>query len=223
MKAKRRSVSDVFRKGRIAKKEEIGIGITDPQHWFFKNTIIEACAKTGYIEGEVASYLISNHFGGTVIPETMYRTIGKTKYSLQKWIKKAQMGKQSDKHGTAQCSKRYKEMRLWDFLFGNSDRHDSNWIVVGNGKVWAIDNGFTFGGGWSRALYFEDVKELCEEIEEAIDSMSKRFIDRFNKIASTPIVELIKISEDNINEEKAKILKERARMVRKYSERKAIK
>lgn len=46
-----------------------------------------------------------------------------------------------------------------DWIIGNDDRHDGNWLVDGDGKLWAIDHGHAgwdqegWGGyGWARRL-----------------------------------------------------------------------
>lgn len=34
-----------------------------------------------------------------------------------------------------------------DYLIGNTDRHGNNWLITESGKIWSIDNGYTFPNG----------------------------------------------------------------------------
>ena len=203
-------ILDVLRNGAIRKTDDIGIGITNPQYIKFSNTPIEAIGKTRYIKGEIASYRISSKFGGTVIPETTGRSIGKVEYSMQRWIKNAKTADlvPTQAWETVQKGKTYKEMQIWDYLFGQSDRHASNWMVAGKNRVWAIDNGFTFNAG-----NYAREAGLIQDLSLAKRGLPEGFLNNIAKIAKTKADDLVKISGNNITQMEANELIRRATAV----------
>ncbi len=92
-------------------------------------------AKSPYRER--AAYLVAKILGfRTLVPPTALHILDGEVVSIQKWVK-----------GTKPSiyARKPDRLLLFDYIIGNSDRHAGNWFKKGrSGKVWAIDNAYSF-------------------------------------------------------------------------------
>ena len=124
---------------------------------------------------ELAAYIISKQLGLNIIPATVLRSIGISKTglkprdelregTLQLWIENSYVEYDMGKNGIeypgdlAMRSQQLKEIRIFDCIIGNVDRHAGNLIIDFNprykdpaseqepflGKIWAIDHSKAF-------------------------------------------------------------------------------
>lgn len=121
-----------------------GSGVFKPKSGELANLRTEV--KTGtFYKRERAAYLIDKFLGFDLVPPTVIRKIDKEIGSVQQFIKKA-------KTYTELNSKKRKKikneemMKLWlfDFIIWNSDRSSNNFMIRED-KIYAIDNGLSFG------------------------------------------------------------------------------
>ncbi len=85
---------------------------------------------------ERAAYLIANMIGlRDLVPPTALHTLDGKVVSIQKWV--------SGRKPTP-MDRQPKELLLFDYIIANTDRHQWNWFTRTNGKVWAIDNAYSF-------------------------------------------------------------------------------
>ena len=87
---------------------------------------------------ERAAYLISKMIGfRDLVPPTSLHTLDGKVVSIQKWVK----------GGLPPNYDKPNDLKLFDYIIANTDRHRNNWFTRPNGKVWAIDNAYSFNSG----------------------------------------------------------------------------
>ena len=87
---------------------------------------------------ERAAYLIANMIGlRDLVPPTALHTLDGKVVSIQKWVR----GGQPSSYDMPN------DLRLFDYIIDNTERHTLNWLTRPNGKVWAIDNAYSFNSG----------------------------------------------------------------------------
>lgn len=117
--------------------------------------------EMGSAESEILAYELSKSLGWDLVPETIPYTHEGQNGSLQKWVDDAETAFMYDGPGLRGLGKpkpdgpRYQEdfdrMSVLDDLLDNGDRHSGNWLV-GKDRLWAIDNGGSFGAGWGGGM-----------------------------------------------------------------------
>lgn len=105
---------------------------------------------------EVLSYDIADTIGYDFVPETTYRKTdpdaNSDPGSIQRWVHDAKTLAEHVPYGTAKQAAAFMrgsehyatQMVAFDYLMGNTDRHDGNILIDEDGKMWAIDNGLCF-------------------------------------------------------------------------------
>ncbi|MEB2308973.1 MAG: hypothetical protein OZ917_06685 [Candidatus Brocadiaceae bacterium] len=93
---------------------------------------------------EAIVYQIDKIVGLGAVPKTMVidDMIDNVRYdgSVQEWIKGAKDGYQIERF-TYEEKKIFEQLKIFDFVIGNSDRHLGNVLFTGDDKLHAIDNG----------------------------------------------------------------------------------
>ncbi len=94
---------------------------------------------------EVAAYRVADDLGmGGLVPETSTRDVGDQYGSVQQYVPHALTGRElppEQRYGKDGDSER---LAVLDFLIGNTDRHEGNWLVSADGKLTGIDHGMSF-------------------------------------------------------------------------------
>ncbi|MBS4169220.1 hypothetical protein [Parachlamydia sp. AcF125] len=117
---------------------------------FYLNT-----KKLAQSKSEAAAFEISQFLGFQVVPGARVVKLGKKTGTMQRFLDGYQEARKvkylfNDKANfTEQGWRQFQEMTLCDFLIGNFDRHDDNWLIKVNeeGKIHdikAIDNAHSF-------------------------------------------------------------------------------
>jgi phage portal protein BeeE len=100
-----------------------------------------------YYKREAVAYNIAKSVGmDDLVPETVIRDVDGKQGSCQKFVDKAEVAFRSgDKKWDGQEDSA--RIAAYDFITGNLDRHEGNWLVQKNGKIALIDHGLTLPNG----------------------------------------------------------------------------
>lgn len=108
-------------------------------------------------ERELLAYDLDRVMGFDLVPPTAGREVNKIGFgSVQAWVR-APLAVEWVKKGYDY--KRHSEnpwfhrLAAFDFVCGSIDRHAANWIMDGEGRVYAIDNGYQFVKGDDRKFF----------------------------------------------------------------------
>jgi len=123
--------------------EDDGAGVFKPREG--ERVVRDEVEAGTYYKRERAAYLMDRFLGFGMVPPTVIRQIKGKVGSFQEFIPEAL-------NGHMITALEYKKMeqtefrRLWilDYILWNSDRHRGNFLYK-DGKIYAIDNGLTFG------------------------------------------------------------------------------
>jgi len=81
---------------------------------------------------ERAAYLVDRMLNLKLVPPTVLLLFDGKVVSAQRWV-----------NGNRPSYAEPAIIVVFDYIIANSDRHDENWLIE-NGKVWAIDNAYSF-------------------------------------------------------------------------------
>lgn len=96
---------------------------------------------------ERAAYLVSKMLKLDLVPSTVLFVVNGKVASAMKWIDEGERPDfKIDKPP---------ELHAFDYIIGDGDRHNGNWLVEPDGRVWAIDNALSFGTYTSGYSYDE--------------------------------------------------------------------
>ena len=123
-----------------------------------------------YFRRERAAYLLDRFLGFDLVPPTVVREIDGEVGSFQQFIPDAKTVIQLEPSELNEVALKQQRIKLWifDYIIYNSDRHLGNFLVK-DGKVYAIDNGLSFGDDIGVKGYFFDAPiplEMVEGIEK---------------------------------------------------------
>jgi len=115
-----------------------------------------------YYRREGAAYAVAKILGlDDLVPPTTVREIGGNVGSIQEFIPRAKNARHFDAaqkyDGREDCTR----AAAFDYVTGNTDRHDNNWMVGEDGKLILIDNGLTFPnrhGGYANYDLFDEMR-----------------------------------------------------------------
>lgn len=125
----------------------------------FKPASGEMHARTGVGAGnqyhrEVATSVVADILGlGHMVPKTTYRDHNGEVGSIQHWVDgttKPRRVSFMDRYGSPEHTA---HAGVLDYLTGQSDRHEGNWLVGDNGKIHLIDNGNAFPRSYHDETY----------------------------------------------------------------------
>lgn len=161
----------------------IGMGCSNPILAKLESGI-KAVVKDDCIDKEVGAYILDCVLGFNLVPVTIFREYNSpirskekygsnTSYSFQHFINnaknyyaiKSEVGHK--KHIQTQLHKMY----IFDYLLGNDDRHENNFLVDDNEKVWAIDNGYAFELGNSNFCSDDSYGEITISFNDIVSNM----------------------------------------------------
>lgn len=133
-----------------------------------------------YYKRERAAYLVDQFLGFGLVPPTVIREIGDKVGSVQEFVSNFTDGfdyrcelswRGNDDEKNKLWKKDLAVLRLFDMLIANSDRHEGN-VIVKDGRVIAIDHGFSFDHRDSLRLYFE-FQEVPRKIIQKVNKLRK--------------------------------------------------
>lgn len=120
---------------------------------------------------ERAAYVVDKFLNLNFVPATVLRNIGGETGSFQEFITHAKTGIEISDNKIPQ--EQLKELRFFDFLIGNGDRHDRNFLIKGK-KIFAIDHHSSFWPGkWGYKRYEILGENIPPRLKDAISSFSK--------------------------------------------------
>ncbi len=130
------------------------------------------------VRSEVATYLLDQSLGFSIVPITIERALDGKTGSLQFFIKD---GIRADEKGSPPLSL---ELSILDFLIANTDRHNENYLILPSGKQIAIDHGYSFDFS-STLPEVGEIKPLQDQIRAA--SNSSFFIERLKALKESEL------------------------------------
>jgi len=142
-KKESRLLRGVLNKVLFVELKDDGAGIFKPKSGEHEGLRKVVQAGT-YFRRERAAYLVDRFLGFGLIPPTVIREIDGEIGSMQQFIPDAKTEYQVSKDELAGDSSQQQLMKLWilDYIICSSDRKDN---LFKDGKIWAIDNGLSFG------------------------------------------------------------------------------
>lgn len=99
--------------------------------------------KRFFLSRERAAYLISRFLGFDFVPPTVVKVVNGKEGSLQEFVEDAQVGNEIEYEARRALSDEMSKLGIFDSLIDNWDRHGGNYLVK-DGRVFAIDHGYTF-------------------------------------------------------------------------------
>jgi hypothetical protein len=107
------------------------------------NPIRETIANRGMslAQREVAAYEVSQILGLNNVPPTAMREVNGRTGMVQQFVPGAT---DFANHGGGTNVRDHFDMAVLDVVIGNTDRHQGNGIIDPQGKMWAIDHGYSF-------------------------------------------------------------------------------
>jgi len=109
---------------------------------------------------ERAAYIINEMLGLGLVPSTILHLVDGEVVSAMKWVR-----------GKRPCQPQPPLLEMFDYLICNTDRHGGNWLVKPSGRVWAIDNAYSFRD-YRYADDFDYV-ELPTKIKQKMQDVAK--------------------------------------------------
>jgi len=172
------------------KLRDDGSIVFKPKEGEFDNLRI-AAKKGTYYRRERASYIVDRFFELDMVSTTTIKEIGGEVGSAQRFIEDAKEFCEID----YECKQRYRseiaKLFIFDYIIWNSDRHSSNFLVK-EGKLYAIDNGLSFGKDKFKPFELDGSFDFKED-----------FISKINEIAKNDkILDIMRLSlEEHLSEE----------------------
>lgn len=162
-----------------------------------------------YLNRERAAYIVDRFLGLDLVPPTVLREIDGKIGSFQRFVADAVPAWGIPYGEFTKHIMRQQLMKLWifDYIIHNSDRHGGNFLIrPGENKLYAIDNGLSFGNDrWApyrdffddpipleiaesigKFLSWKEGKKICEDLlRELLDSVEvEHCMRRIEKIGS---------------------------------------
>ncbi len=143
--------------GRPSANQTALLTLANGQQGIFKPFAGERRLRNGidaetYWRREVGASDVARILGfSDLVPPTSFREHGGKQGSLQQFVPNSPEAQTLPDHLMYDGDEDASRAAVFDYLLGNSDRHDGNWLV-NNGKLVLIDNGLSF----PHSVYFED-------------------------------------------------------------------
>ena len=138
-----RDVEQVLLNGKVQKIKILSEGSTEPVQVSVAGKYTGVFKEDSGAHFEVAAYLIDRLLGLNLIPPTVMRRVNGKLGSLQFFVEGGQ-----NPYVTGGAPSQ--EMKMLDYLIGNTDRTGKNYLVLPGGRQVAIDHGLAFRVGFSR-------------------------------------------------------------------------
>ncbi len=154
------SLEESLRTAKIAKIDDIGIGVTKPKRAYFAagGPVASASWKplrpgryNGYWESyksEIAAYELDKVLGMDMVPPTVERTVSGEPGAATIWVAPVRMFKVGENTASipnrANWDRQVRKMKLFDNLIHNPDRNAGNLLIDPSGNLILIDHSRAF-------------------------------------------------------------------------------
>lgn len=127
---------------------------------------------------DVLTYELSRTLGFHLVPVTVLRPYKNSVASLQVMIRDSKPGNESFIFNDYQDQK----LHILDYLTGQLDRHQGNWLIAPGGRVVAIDNDIMYGND----MYAHARQKLGPDVSsdhppQKLSSENRRAVERFER------------------------------------------
>jgi hypothetical protein len=100
--------------------------------------------------GELAAYQLNRLLGMNNLPPVVKRSVGGYPGSLQLWLEESiseydRISRKTSPPNAGEFDRQVNDMRVFDNLVNNTDRHAKNQLIDKRWKLWLIDHTRTFG------------------------------------------------------------------------------
>ncbi len=219
-------IEELLRTADVIERQELPIGVTDPQLLTLEKDGIKVHAVFRYVDTvhsnvrmadgrtrtnlkdschfETAAYALSSHLGLDVVPPVITRRIGTDNGTLQIWLYDALMEGERAEQGLRPPDgmawrRQVQQMYAFDALIGNDDRTQQNILIDQDFKIWLIDH--------TRAFYrYADMANL-----EKVNYVERGFWEGLQSLDETAATEVL--GEYLTSSEIAVLLERRDRVV----------
>ncbi|HXY41485.1 MAG TPA: hypothetical protein VEQ10_17545 [Vicinamibacteria bacterium] len=152
-------VEEYLRTAPIEREEKVPVGVTHPEHVFFRpgGPVAGAVVKhlppgrrSGFFESyksEIAAYQLDRLLGLGMVPVTVERRVGPDFASVQEWVEGCRLLKDVDQKSCPrpqEWAKQVCRQRMFDNLTANIDRNAGNLLIDGEWNLILIDHSRAF-------------------------------------------------------------------------------
>ncbi len=135
---------------------------------------------------ERAAYIVNNMLNLKLVPPTVLSLVDGKVVSAMKWVR-----------GSRPHGEKPVKLAVFDYIIANGDRHYGNWLITPSGRVWAIDNAYTFGNLYVDAFYYREalpptVKRKLREALKNKEEFHRQLDSLVGRRQVTAIVKRIK-------------------------------
>ncbi len=153
------AIEQYLRTAPIQREESVPVGVTHPEHVFFRPGGLVAGAvvkhlptgrRSGFFESyksEIAAYELDRLLGLGMVPVTVERRVGPEFASVQMWVEGCHQLKDVDQSTCPrpqEWAKQVCRQRVFDNLIANIDRNTGNLLIDGEWQLILIDHSRAF-------------------------------------------------------------------------------
>jgi hypothetical protein len=168
-----------FGTGKIVSSIPLATGMNEPELVTFENggqAIWKPYSGNDSV-AEVAAYEVSKKLG-IEVPETKFYL--DKPGTIQKFVE-GKTGSELAWSENLETTKSPEGLKIavFDYVIGNVDRHDGNWIKQSDGKLVAIDNGSSFTNTYVKSNFLEAHKgsEIPKPLVSKLSKLDDKFVD----------------------------------------------
>ena len=128
--------------------------------------------------GELAAYQLNRLLGMNNLPPVVKRGVGGYPGSLQLWVEESiseyeRISRKTSPPDAGEFDRQVNDMRVFDNLINNTDRHAKNQLIDKRWKLWLIDHTRTFGKDRYLPLPYS-IKECSPRLRRALNRLDER-------------------------------------------------
>lgn len=128
--------------------------------------------------GEIAAYQLNRMLGMDNLPPVVKRNVGGYPGSLQLWVEESiseyeRQTRKTPPPNVEEFNRQVSDMRVFDNLINNTDRHAKNRLIDKRWKLWLIDHTRTFGKDKYLPLPYS-MKSCSPKLRRALERLDEK-------------------------------------------------
>jgi len=192
-------IIEFLRSAGIESEEDIPTGVTNPRQAVLeRNGVRMRAALRDYEETftelrierefygrlrdsftfDVPAYELARLLGLDNIPPVTYRRLGSRRVTLQIWLEGGTMerGRVLPPPSAQHYRQQTQNMKVFDSIIGNIDRHSGNYLADDDGDFWLIDHSRSFVRNADKMPYLEEIVACERRLFERIKTLTREEI-----------------------------------------------